>query len=235
VVVPSGSPRAFAVICLAFVGVALVAANAAAQPTVVLPTSAAAGVPVHANEAHPATIIFGADGRTRLLALQWQGWGSATATASGTLEYDVGPAGEPQLQDYPASVTASRLRRCDGVVTYTLLSVTSPGGGVYPTDLTELWRECGAMDSCFGVHAGHPVGDGQYSDGAVTTARNISCGRALALVKPRYTWILKREPSGVPPSRYRPFRLGPFVCRYSFDGPVTLKSCVHGRARFTFI
>ena len=114
--------------------VALVAASggfaAGERRTVVLPTYVARLVTTHSNASKPSQIVFGADGRTRLLSLRWAAWGKPKAHAAGTDEVDVGAAGSPQLIDAPATVVASRIRRCDGVLTYTRLDISSPASNV---------------------------------------------------------------------------------------------------------
>jgi hypothetical protein len=78
-------------------------------------------------------------------------------------------------------------------------------------------------------HAGQPLGDGEYSDGAILSTKGISCAHALALVKPRYKRILR---GGTANSS---FRIGPYHCRYQPDGPNRLKICADGTRRFEFI
>jgi hypothetical protein len=90
--------------------------------------------------------------------------------------------------------------------------------------------------NCRQYHAGHVLGDGEYSEGAIQTARNVSCAHALVLVRPRYKWIVERESrTVVQATEIPPFHLGPFTCRYTPEGPDTLKTCTRGAARFTFV
>lgn len=90
--------------------------------------------------------------------------------------------------------------------------------------------------NCREYHAGHMLGDGEYSEGAILTVRHVSCASALALVRPRYKWIIDRENKPVVhANEIPPFQLGRFTCRYTPEGPDTLKTCTHGAARFTFI
>jgi hypothetical protein len=80
-------------------------------------------------------------------------------------------------------------------------------------------------------HSGKVEGDGEYTDGAIQSANGISCGRALALVKPRYRWIYTHWNQ----TYHHGFRIGSFHCRITPDGPDDLKSCTDGRRRFSFI
>jgi hypothetical protein len=131
----------------------------AAEP-VLLPTYLAAGVPVHSGLEAPAMLMFGADGRTTLVGLQWSGWGEPAAVAQGMWKADVGPAGEPQYIEAPATLTASAIERCDGLPTYTHLTLSSPNpeAGIYPNDLTKLWSTCVPIAPSSGATLGQ-IGD----------------------------------------------------------------------------
>jgi hypothetical protein len=83
------------------------------------------------------------------------------------------------------------------------------------------------------VHAGAISGDGEWSDGAIEFVHEISCRRALALVKPNYHRILRLEAeSGQPTGR---FRIGGFHCNWEAAGPVAVKRCHLGVRRFRFL
>ena len=58
---------------------------------------------------------------------------------------------------------------------------------------TSATAERGPVLNCARYHAGTPVGDGEYTDGALLEAHGIGCRSALALVKPRYRWVIRRE------------------------------------------
>ena len=101
---------------------------------------------------------------------------------------------------------------------------------------TSATAERGPVLNCARYHAGTPVGDGEYTDGALLKAHGIGCRSALALVKPRYRWVIRRESRAVIHARQiPPVRLGKFRCHYSTDGPVALKTCMARGAWFTFI
>ncbi len=77
--------------------------------------------PLYAS--HPATIESGADGRTFFVKLRWAHWGNTQATANGLLRENVGPAGHPEYKYSNATMTASRIRSCDGQRAYTKLVI----------------------------------------------------------------------------------------------------------------
>lgn len=120
-------------------------------------------------------------------------------------------------------------------VTLATVAVFAPMTVMASADGATLSDHAVTLD-CSQYHAGHVLGDGEYSEGAVQTARNVSCARALALVRPRYKWIIERESRTVDQAtKIPPFHLGPFTCRYTPEGPDTLKTCTRGAARFTFV
>jgi hypothetical protein len=80
-------------------------------------------------------------------------------------------------------------------------------------------------------HAGKVEGDGEYSDGAIQSARGVTCRRALSLVKPRYHWIYAHWHRAY----HDGFRIARFRCHMKLYGPDYLKICVSGRRRFTFV
>jgi hypothetical protein len=111
----------------------------------------------------------------------------------------------------------------------------APAAAMASADGAALGGHAVALN-CRQYHAGHVLGDGEYSEGAIQTARNVSCAHALALVRPRYKWIVERESKTVnQAAEIPPFHLGPFTCRYTPEGPDTLKTCTRGAARFTFV
>lgn len=87
--------------------------------------------------------------------------------------------------------------------------------------------------NCWGFHAGHQVGDGEFSDGAMISAKHISCSHALGIVKPHYRHILHLE--GLAGTPTGSFRLGRFQCHWRLEGPNATKRCAAGRQQFTFI
>ena len=80
-------------------------------------------------------------------------------------------------------------------------------------------------------HAGSPVGDGEYTEGAILDTRGISCKQALALVRPRYRGLYRDNRVGAG----RSFRIGAFACKSYLDGPNLLKRCLARHRRFDFI
>ena len=96
-------------------------------------------------------------------------------------------------------------------------------------------RATNAAQNCLAYHAGNIEGDGEYSDGAMLSARGITCRRAFGLVRPRYGRVLSRERDISLNGQLPHFRLGLFRCHFTPSGPDTLKTCVSPRARFTFL
>jgi|GEM_PF-6968731 len=80
-------------------------------------------------------------------------------------------------------------------------------------------------------HAGSPVGDGEYTEGAILNTSGISCKQALALVRPRYRALYRDNRIGAG----RSFRIADFACKSSLDGPNLLKRCLARHRRFDFI
>ena len=87
--------------------------------------------------------------------------------------------------------------------------------------------------NCWGFHAGRPVGDGEYSEGAMISAEHIGCRHALRIVKPHYRHILDLEGLAATPTGS--FRLGRFHCHWKLEGPNATKRCADGRRKFVFI
>jgi hypothetical protein len=87
-------------------------------------------------------------------------------------------------------------------------------------------QRCGSA-----YHAGSPLGDGEYSEGAILDASGISCKQALALVRPRYRALYRDNRVGAG----RSFRIGAFACKSYLDGPNLLKRCLAQHRRFDFI
>ena len=77
--------------------------------------------------AHPARLVFGADGRLEFLKLKWSGWGKAKTSATGVRRDDGGPAGHPQYIYHRVTMTASRIGYCGAHRAYTRLVIRSPG------------------------------------------------------------------------------------------------------------
>jgi hypothetical protein len=80
--------------------------------------------------ARPKSVVLTcADGNYELVRLRWQGWGHATAAASGTARAnDCSPscvAGH--FHAYPVLVTAAKLTACGRARVYERLTVTYPG------------------------------------------------------------------------------------------------------------
>ena len=80
-------------------------------------------------------------------------------------------------------------------------------------------------------HAGRLEGDGEYTDGAILSARGISCKRALDLVKPRYHWLYAHWNRAY----HHGFRIKSFHCRIKLYGPNYLKTCDSGHRQFKFV
>lgn len=98
----------------------------------------------------------------------------------------------------------------------TIATPASSGGG----------QRCGLA-----YHAGSPVGDGEYTEGAILDTSGISCKQALALVRPRYRALYRGNRIGAG----RSFRIGAFACKSYLDGPNLLKRCLARHRRFDFI
>ena len=88
--------------------------------------------------------------------------------------------------------------------------------------------------NCSAYHAGRSLGGGRYSHGAMLTARDIACGRALALVRPHYGWVIARERRARARRKLR-FHLGRFRCRLEPGGSHVLVHCAAGKASFAFV
>lgn len=86
---------------------------------------------------------------------------------------------------------------------------------------------------CHGVHAGAPVGDGEYSRGVIEFVHRISCRHALRLVRPNYRRILRLE--GETGEATGTFSIRGFHCNWEASGPVDVKRCHAGRRRFRFL
>lgn len=104
-------------------------------------------VPSGGHVSRPATIVFGADGRTSLDEMAWRRWGGRSAVARGAFEQDSGPAGEPDVTSKRALIVASEPARCDGWSTYLKLKVrVHQGDGRTtiwePISLASSWRHC---------------------------------------------------------------------------------------------
>ncbi len=90
--------------------------------------------------------------------------------------------------------------------------------------------------NCTRFHSGHPVGDGEFSDGALISATHLSCKRALDIVKPKYPKIVQDEHSSS--SDTGQFNLGAFSCEWNLEAPAFAaytKTCVAGRRSFKFL
>jgi hypothetical protein len=176
---------------VALVALVAVPSSSFALDSVVLPTSLAAGVPARERAQEPARMVFGADGRTALIDLAWSGWGEPASTAQAVWRSDFGPAGEPAYYEAPATVTATDIKRCDGVLTYTQLSLVSsdPEAGIFPTNLTELWHRCSPALSTTAKTTPTALPHRCSNAGAVgalfvaeVTARHVSCSAARRFI-----------------------------------------------------
>jgi hypothetical protein len=178
--------------------------------------------------------IASADSTVTLSRIAWQGWGStsATGTASGTTCGSGGDEGYA-CGSGTVTLTATNSVSFAGARYYSSVVATGiPGYGPNPVTLpakrpsmATLRRDCG-----YRYHAGHMVGDGEFSGGVMQGAINISCPTAWSLVRPRYERVIRAEES-----RLTRFRVGSFLCRFTPTGPVTEKVCRRGREQFFFL
>jgi hypothetical protein len=106
-------------------GVGALAAHAAAP--VQLCGHYAALIPCASFVQHPGTLGFGSDGRVEAIHLRWSRWGSAVATAHGTLRSNGGPAGDPEWTSESTTLTASHIGTCRGHRVYLRLEVLERG------------------------------------------------------------------------------------------------------------
>jgi hypothetical protein len=182
----------------------------------------------------PRLQIGSADSAVTLRSIVWQGWGNATAhgTASGRTCGSGGPEGYV-CDSGTVMLTASNVVSFAGAHYYSSVVATGiPDYGPNPVSLpakrpslATLSTDCG-----YRYHAGHAVGDGEFSGGVMRGAINIDCAAAWSLVRPHYASVIRAEQT-----RLTHFRVGPFRCSLKPTGPVTEKVCRRGREQFFFL
>jgi hypothetical protein len=183
----------------------------------------------------PARLQIGsADSTVTLRNIVWQGWGNATAhaTASGTTCGSGGPEGYV-CDSGTVMLSATNVVSFAGAHYYA--NVAATGIPDYGPNLVSLPTQRPSMatlsaDCGYRYHAGHAVGDGEFSGGVMRGAINISCAAAWSLVRPHYASVLRAEQT-----RLTHFRVGPFRCSLKPTGPVTEKVCRRGHEQFFFL
>lgn len=106
-------------------------------------------LPTYEHElVEPATYSFVVDGSFVGAHLNWEGWGTQTATGTGIIEERDFNGGFNDRKHYPGTVIATGLEECKGRDYYTEVSANVPPNAIYvPEETTQLTTPCRSYES----------------------------------------------------------------------------------------
>jgi len=162
-------------------------------------------LPAYEHETVEPTIYsFVADGSFAGTHLQWEGWGSSTATGTGIIEERDFNGGWNDWRHYPGTVIATGLETCKGRDYYTEVSANVPPNAIYvPEETTQLITPCRSWKSI--QDEGEPEEVEEPEDARAqffyTPSHNIGCALSPESVRcdiRHKAWTPPPKPSDCP-------------------------------------